>query len=496
MPFEISGLQFLPQTTLQSWQTGLKEITTTVDHGAHIPTSTAQIPDFDDFNINTIDNVLAPVLIDSEPVSELEQRRSRVGQAPTGTLLAHLVSEVISLNEKQHVVVTKVLSDALKWADFPYNAARRAQSLIYVGGEGGVGKSQIVKAIVAGMDLLYRKHEVILMAPTGAAADVIGGNTYHTSLGVSLGNSLRTGMGARVRRLWSRKTIMIIDEVSMIDLSALSTINAHCKIARSLHRSSPDLFGGLPLVMFMGDFHQFPPVRGQPLWKLPKNEKDQDGKLIWHQFKQVIILDQQMRQITDLPYRNLLARARSGTLTDDDIATLNSRVITSFSSFPLEDTTAITKLNALRHIINRIQIEHFARTRNQRIFIFPALHTRTNSSSATNLSLRADDLLGLPDHGTKVPFPGLLLYTLSMPTMILTNICTAAGLVNGATGRTTGIIVDPTGKFSLWNTLSMFNTIFDQLSSMNLMLCMFSARNLLPVFYSVQIAPNRSRCQI
>lgn len=103
--------------------------------------STAQIPDFDDFNINTIDNVLAPVLIDSEPVSELVQRCSWVGQAPTGTLLAHLVSEVISLNEKQRVVVTKVLSDALKWADFLYNAARRAQCLIYVGGEGGIGKS-------------------------------------------------------------------------------------------------------------------------------------------------------------------------------------------------------------------------------------------------------------------------------------------------------------------------------------------------------------------
>jgi hypothetical protein len=36
---------------------------------------------------------------------------------------------------------------------------------------------------------------------------------------------------------------MMIDEVSMIDLSMLSTINNQCKIARSLDRSSPDLFG-------------------------------------------------------------------------------------------------------------------------------------------------------------------------------------------------------------------------------------------------------------
>jgi hypothetical protein len=58
---------------------------------------------------------------------------------------------------------------------------------------------------------------------------------------------------------------MVIDEVSMIDLSSLSIINNHYKSARSLDRSSPDLFGGLPVVILMGDFYQFPPVRGQPL---------------------------------------------------------------------------------------------------------------------------------------------------------------------------------------------------------------------------------------
>jgi len=267
-----------------------------------------------------------------------------------------------------------------------------------VAAEGGVGKSQIIKAVVPSMGLLRRKDEVILMAPTAAAADVIGGNTHHTSPEVSLDHSQRTGIGVRVRRLWSQKTIMIIDEVGMIDLSALSTINTHCKTARSLHRSSPDVFGGLPLVMLIGDFHQFPPVRGQPLYKPPRNEKERDGKLIWHQFTQVIILKQQMRQIADLPYRNLLARARSGTLTVNDIATLNSNVITSLSSSHLEDATAITKLNALQHVINRIQIERFAQMRNQKIFIFPALHTRINSSTPANVSLRADDLLGLPFH--------------------------------------------------------------------------------------------------
>jgi hypothetical protein len=60
-----------------------------------------------------------------------------------------------------------------------------------------------------------------------------------------------------------------------------------------------------------------------------------------------------------------------------------------------------------------------------------------------------DDLLGLPEQGAKIPFSGLVLYTLSMPTMVLTNISTPAGLVNGATGKAVGVVVDPEGESPL-----------------------------------------------
>jgi hypothetical protein len=75
---------------------------------------------------------------------------------------------------------------------------------------------------------------------------------------------------------------MIIDEISMTDLSMLSTINNQCKIAKSLDRSSTDLFGGLPVVIFIGDFYQFPPVRGPALWEEPREGRDEDtnGQII------------------------------------------------------------------------------------------------------------------------------------------------------------------------------------------------------------------------
>jgi AAA domain-containing protein len=53
-----------------------------------------------------------------------------------------------------------------------------SQIFQYVGGNAGVGKSRVITAIVAAIDLLYRKDEVTLTAPTRSAADHIDGNTY------------------------------------------------------------------------------------------------------------------------------------------------------------------------------------------------------------------------------------------------------------------------------------------------------------------------------
>ncbi|CRL26007.1 unnamed protein product [Penicillium camemberti] len=229
----------------------------------------------------------------------------------------------------------------------PTGAALTTLLILYVGGEGGTGKRRIVNTIVAGMNMIGRKDEVIHMAPTGTAADNISGNPYHTSLGISIHRARRTTMKAR--------------------------------IAKSLNRSSHDHFGGLPVIIFISDFFQFPPVRGPALWKEPRrgSGENEHGLLIWHHFKHVIILDEQMRQSEYAPFRDLLSRARTGTLTEADRSIINSKTITSLVSPHLDDATTVVKLNPLRHQVNRVRIDQFARTRCQEVYIFPALHTRT-----------------------------------------------------------------------------------------------------------------------
>ena len=151
-----------------------------------------------------------------------------------------------------------------------------------------------------------------------------------------------------------------------------------------------------------------------------------------------------MRQTTDLAFRGLLSRARAAKLNGDDIAFLNGRVISSILSPGMEYATTVVKLNALRHHINRVQLEKFARNQCQKIYIFPALHNRVKSTR--HCSLSAEHLLQQTDEGVRIPFPGLFLYTHHMPAILLTNVCTALGHMNGARDTVMGIVVDPNGK--------------------------------------------------
>ncbi|KAJ5195492.1 uncharacterized protein N7498_008930 [Penicillium cinerascens] len=174
------------------------------------------------------------MLTDTSMNDDTLTRRAQLGDSPTLGSLAELVSQNIPLNTKQMLIVRKLLANLLTWADYLYDSSRR-------------NKTQIPKAIEAALHILGRKHEIILTAPTGAAAENLGGNSYYTSLGINL--SYKASVTAR-----ARKTILVIDEMSVVDLKMLSVINNQCKVARSLPRSSPDLFGGLPIVILMGDF--------------------------------------------------------------------------------------------------------------------------------------------------------------------------------------------------------------------------------------------------
>jgi hypothetical protein len=369
------------------------------------------------------------------------ERIGRVGLNPTGLSITRLIQETLPLNQQQFLVVKKILDHAIRQHGKMVVGAED-QMLLYVGGEGGTGKSQIIKAVKLGYELLQWKSELLLLGPTGSAAYNIGGRTIHNALSISLGGKPRHNIKPQIYALWKEKRNMIIDEISMVSLKMLNNIHTQCNNIRALQQDSTAILGALPIVVFMGDFHQFAPIKERPLWQTPDSPEARNGQIIWHRFTDVFILDEQMRQQQDLEFQKLLHRARAGSMTAADVKTLNQRVCQSLPLGRGLDCVCVTRSNRLRHHINRLQIRRFAEARTQDIYVFPARHSRTKKVHGC---LRIDELLETQDGGN-VTGPGLFLYTRDMPITLLYNVCTALGLVNGARGTAAGIVPDPNGE--------------------------------------------------
>jgi hypothetical protein len=158
--------------------------------------------------------------------------------------------------------------------------------MILMLGSAGTGKSLVIKAIhqviTAYFDLVLDDRasaKVLLAAPTGKAAWLIGGQTLHSALQIKpikdpKSNSfflpkLCDASLNNVRRALKDVNLMILDETSMVGEVTLGHVNSRCQQARG--NNLP--FGGIA-VLLVGDFNQLPPVLDKAIYSpLFDNEK-------------------------------------------------------------------------------------------------------------------------------------------------------------------------------------------------------------------------------
>jgi PIF1-like helicase len=105
---------------------------------------------------------------------------------------------------------------------------------------------------------LLRKeaHRFIIVAPTGSAAALLGGSTYHSMFGINDFNS-KTQQSQIIAKLAGVEYVFF-DEVSM--LSARDLYRISNQLSQILN-TPEESFGGLNMV-FAGDFAQLPPAVG------------------------------------------------------------------------------------------------------------------------------------------------------------------------------------------------------------------------------------------
>ncbi|KAF5345617.1 hypothetical protein D9758_015159 [Tetrapyrgos nigripes] len=184
---------------------------------------------------------------------------------------------------------------------------------MYIGGMGGTGKSQVLKAVSKFFSDRDEPHRFIVLAPTGNAAALLGGSTYHSVLGINERASENNLPQVRERLLGV--DYIFIDEVSMLSAHDLYKISVRlCKARDNLYTP----FGSMNIIV-AGDFAQLPPAMGGEYAALysrgnsGKSNKEQEqsiGCTVWHGFTSVVMLRQNLRQqsqsIEDDKFRTVL----------------------------------------------------------------------------------------------------------------------------------------------------------------------------------------------
>ncbi len=132
------------------------------------------------------------------------------------------------------------------------------RSPVLVTGEAGTGKSTLVNYIKRLDDL----GNTVVLAPTGVAALNVGGQTIHSFFRFPFQVIDEHALSdQRKNRLWKKVELIVIDEISMVRADILDGMDIVLRAAQD-----PSLpFGGCRL-LFVGDFHQLPPV-------IPNREK-------------------------------------------------------------------------------------------------------------------------------------------------------------------------------------------------------------------------------
>ena len=186
---------------------------------------------------------------------------------------------------------------------------------IFLTGQGGVGKSSLIKHVKSLWEARGKK--IGITSLTGVSAQDLQGMTIHSWAGIGLGDLSCAELLKKVRKKpqkknWTGIDLLVIDEISMMSPDLLLKLDFVGRAMRRCERA----FGGIQLV-FSGDFCQLPPVRTDVFcfecatWTACNLE--------------VVQLTENMRQ-NDPIFMKILSEVRMGILTQEGRVLLESRL--------------------------------------------------------------------------------------------------------------------------------------------------------------------------
>lgn len=227
----------------------------------------------------------------------------------------------VSLHKKSGA--SDVLGDEQRYV---YERMESTGDTMFVTGKAGTGKSFLLKYFKENT-----KKKIAVVAPTGAAAINVGGQTIHSFFqfapNVQIPAEIEPLTSTRLVHLLKCAEVIVIDEVSMVRVDLMDMIDAKLRLANDNDKP----FGGKQVIMF-GDPYQLPPV------------VDDDGirEYLMNTYKSVFFfaapvfknhpllvyeLSKVFRQGDDNDFVNLLNKIRDGSVGAEDITALNKKCV-------------------------------------------------------------------------------------------------------------------------------------------------------------------------
>ena len=302
--------------------------------------------------------------------------------------------------------------------------------LVIVHGGAGSGKSRLIASLYEMMtDTLQKAGDdpgcpyVLLTSFTGAASANINGQTLHSTFGFKFGTtflSMPEKQRDEKRALFRNLRCLIVDEISMVSADMLYNIDLRL---REITGRLDTVFGGISVFVF-GDLFQLQPPKARYVFEEPTNQEHALSyrlRDLWKLFT-VVNLEENHRQGEDKVYGDLLNRVRTAEHTEEDVATLETRVCQRSDPSLDSDALHVYGTNAKVNARNDAKLDEIegpliiikAKTSSRTVRTFP-----TNKSTGCIMN---------------TPFMDVLRLKIGCKVVLVHNVDTLDGLTNGCRG--------------------------------------------------------------
>jgi hypothetical protein len=212
---------------------------------------------------------------------------------------------------------------------------RHSNKNIFIFGLGGSGKTEIIKKFLKNRD------DVIVTAPSGIAAQNIGGRTIQSFFSIAYYtyeyNEREINIIEEKQEQIKKASVLLVDEVFLLRCDIIDIVDN--KLRKIRNNNNP--FGGLRLVL-IGDPYQMEPVvqfcdRGKLREVYPCNNDDYFfyNSYVMKEYDllsnfSLYELKHDFRHKKDPDFQKILNGLRNGYITEDNLTMLNSRKANSF----------------------------------------------------------------------------------------------------------------------------------------------------------------------